>query len=148
MLEAGLYDLIAAFKELLDRRKALIAHEVEDEGPPLEQRMDELLAMIREGESLEFLELFADARDEGRDDRDVPGPARAHPAQAGPGVPARDLRADPGVPAGRAAAADGAPAPATSASRGKPWTRTRKQKDDGRRAGAGSALAAWQPGRR
>jgi segregation and condensation protein A len=59
MLEAGLYDLIAAFKEMLDRRKTLIAHEVEAEGPPVEQRMDELLAMIREGESLEFLELFA-----------------------------------------------------------------------------------------
>jgi len=59
MLEAGLYDLIAAFKELLDRRKALIAHEVEDEGPPLEERMDQLLALIKEGESLEFLELFA-----------------------------------------------------------------------------------------
>jgi segregation and condensation protein A len=59
MLEAGLYDLISAFKELLDRRKALIAHEVEGEGPPVEQRMDELLAMIKEGESLEFLALFA-----------------------------------------------------------------------------------------
>ena len=59
MLEAGLYDLISAFKELLDRRKALIAHEVDAEGPPVEQRMDELLAMIKEGESLEFLELFA-----------------------------------------------------------------------------------------
>jgi segregation and condensation protein A len=59
MLEAGLYDLIAAFRELLERRKALIAHEVEAEGPPVEQRMEELLAMIREGESLEFLELFA-----------------------------------------------------------------------------------------
>jgi len=59
MLEAGLYDLIAAFKELLDRRRTLLAHEVEAEGPPVEQRMDELLAMIREGESLEFLELFA-----------------------------------------------------------------------------------------
>ncbi len=59
MLEAGLYDLIAAFKELLDRRKALLAHEVEDEGPPLEERMDQLLALIKEGESLEFLELFA-----------------------------------------------------------------------------------------
>jgi segregation and condensation protein A len=55
MLEAGLYDLIAAFKELLDRRKALLAHEVEKEGPPVEQRMEELVAMIREGESLEFL---------------------------------------------------------------------------------------------
>ena len=59
MIEAGLYDLIAAFKELLDRRKTLIAHEVEDEGPPLEERMEQLLTMIREGESLEFLELFA-----------------------------------------------------------------------------------------
>jgi segregation and condensation protein A len=59
MLEAGLYDLIAAFKELLDRRKALLAHEVEPEGPPVEQRMEELVAMIREGGSLEFLELFA-----------------------------------------------------------------------------------------
>jgi segregation and condensation protein A len=59
MLEAGLYDLIAAFKELLDRRKALIAHQVEAEGPSVEERMAQLLALIREGESLEFLELFA-----------------------------------------------------------------------------------------
>jgi len=59
MLEAGLYDLIAAFKQLLDRRKALLAHEIEAEGPPVEQRMQELVAMIREGESLEFLDLFA-----------------------------------------------------------------------------------------
>jgi segregation and condensation protein A len=59
MLEAGLYDLVAAFKELLDRRKALLAHEIEAEGPPVEQRMEELLVMIGEGESLEFLELFA-----------------------------------------------------------------------------------------
>jgi segregation and condensation protein A len=59
MLEAGLYDLIAAFRELLERRKVLVAHEVEDEGPPVELRMQELVAMIREGESLEFLELFA-----------------------------------------------------------------------------------------
>jgi segregation and condensation protein A len=59
MLEAGLYDLIAAFKELLERRKTLLAHEVEAEGPPVEQRMEELLAMIAQGASLEFLELFA-----------------------------------------------------------------------------------------
>jgi len=59
MLEAGLYDLISAFKELLDRRKALIAHDVEGEGPSVEQRMEELLALIKEGESLEFLALFA-----------------------------------------------------------------------------------------
>ena len=59
MLEAGLYDLISAFKELLDRRKALIAHDVEGEGPSVEQRMEELLALIKGGESLEFLALFA-----------------------------------------------------------------------------------------
>ncbi len=59
MLEAGLYDLVSAFKELLERRKTLLAHEVEGEGPPLEERMDQLLALIHEGESLEFLELFA-----------------------------------------------------------------------------------------
>ena len=59
MLEAGLYDLIAAFKEMLDRRKALLDHEIEAEGPSVEERMTELLAMIDEGASLEFLELFA-----------------------------------------------------------------------------------------
>jgi segregation and condensation protein A len=59
MLEAGLYDLIAAFTELLERRKALLAHEIEAEGPSVEERMAQLLVMIREGASLEFLELFA-----------------------------------------------------------------------------------------
>jgi segregation and condensation protein A len=59
MLEAGLYDLIGAFKELLERRKTLLAHEVEHEGKSVEQRMEELLDMLREGQSLEFLELFA-----------------------------------------------------------------------------------------
>ena len=59
MLEAGLYDLIGAFKELLERRKTLLAHEVEHEGKSVEERMEELLDMLREGQSLEFLELFA-----------------------------------------------------------------------------------------
>jgi segregation and condensation protein A len=58
MLEAGLFDLISAFKELLDRRKTLLAHEVESEGKSIEQRIEELLVLIKEGESLEFLELF------------------------------------------------------------------------------------------
>ena len=58
MLEAGLFDLISAFKELLDRRKTLLAHEVEGEGKSVEQRMDELLALLREGQSIDFLELF------------------------------------------------------------------------------------------
>ena len=59
MLEAGLFDLISAFKELLDRRKTLLAHSVEHEGKTVEQRMEEMLLLLREGESLEFLELFA-----------------------------------------------------------------------------------------
>jgi segregation and condensation protein A len=59
MLEAGLFDLISAFKGLLERRKTLLAHEVESDGQTIEERIEELLALIREGESLEFLELFA-----------------------------------------------------------------------------------------
>ena len=59
MLEAGLFDLVSAFKELLDRRKTLLAHSVEHEGKTVEQRMEEMLVLVREGESLEFLELFA-----------------------------------------------------------------------------------------
>src|SRR6185436_17914985 len=58
LLEAGLFDLIAAFKELLDRRKALLTLEVEHEGKSIEERITEVLALIKEGESLEFLELF------------------------------------------------------------------------------------------
>ncbi len=59
MLEAGLFDLIAAFRELLERRKTLLAHEVEAEGQSVESRMEELLTLIGVGQSLEFLELFA-----------------------------------------------------------------------------------------
>jgi segregation and condensation protein A len=59
MIEAGLYDLIGAFKELLERRKTLLAHEVEHEGKSVEERMEELVALLREGQSLEFMELFA-----------------------------------------------------------------------------------------
>jgi segregation and condensation protein A len=58
MLEAGLFDLVSAFKELLDRRKTLFSHEVASDGKSIEQRIQELLELIREGESLEFLELF------------------------------------------------------------------------------------------
>jgi segregation and condensation protein A len=62
MLEAGLFDLIAAFKELLDRRKTLLAHEVESEGKSLEQRMDEIMGFVKEGESVEFMALFETER--------------------------------------------------------------------------------------
>jgi segregation and condensation protein A len=59
MLEAGLFDLISAFKELLERRKTLLAHEIAADGKSIEQRIEELLALLREGESLDFLKLFA-----------------------------------------------------------------------------------------
>jgi segregation and condensation protein A len=59
MLEAGLFDLVSAFKDLLDRRRTLLAHEVGQQGKSLEERIEELLAQIREGASVEFLDLFA-----------------------------------------------------------------------------------------
>ncbi len=59
ILEAGLFDLISAFKELLERRQTLLAHEVADQGKTVDERMAELIEMIREGQSLELLELFS-----------------------------------------------------------------------------------------
>jgi segregation and condensation protein A len=59
ILEAGMFDLISAFKELLERRRVLLAHEIEREKKSVEERMQELLALLQEGASLEFLELFA-----------------------------------------------------------------------------------------
>jgi len=58
VLEAGLFDLIGAFKELLERRKRLLALEVHHEGKSVEQRMTQLLEEIPLGASVEFLELF------------------------------------------------------------------------------------------
>ena len=59
MLEAGLFDLISAFRELLERRKTLLAHEIAGQGKSIEERIEELLVLIKVGESVEFLELFA-----------------------------------------------------------------------------------------
>lgn len=58
MLEAGLFDLVSAFKELLDRRKLLVQHEIEGEGRTLDQAIADLLEMIKAGESLEFMSIF------------------------------------------------------------------------------------------
>jgi segregation and condensation protein A len=58
MLEAGLFDLVSAFKELLDRRKLLVQHEVENEAKSLDQAINDLLGMIKAGESLEFMTVF------------------------------------------------------------------------------------------
>jgi len=65
MLEAGLFDLIAAFKELLDRRRTLLAHEIEPGGKSVEERMEEIVALVREGESLDFIALFEVERTKG-----------------------------------------------------------------------------------
>ncbi len=62
MLEAGLFDLVSAFKELLDRRKTLLAHEVEPQGKSVEGRMDEIMGLVKEGESMEFMALFETER--------------------------------------------------------------------------------------
>jgi segregation and condensation protein A len=58
MLEAGLFDLVSAFKELLDRRKLLVQLEVDGEGKTLDEAIHDLLAMIKAGESLEFMTVF------------------------------------------------------------------------------------------
>jgi segregation and condensation protein A len=63
MLEAGLFDLISAFHDLLERRKVLLAHEIESQGKSVEQRMEELLAFVGEGHSVEFTDLFAEDAD-------------------------------------------------------------------------------------
>jgi segregation and condensation protein A len=65
LLEAGLFDLISAFKELLDRRKTLFAHEVEPEGKSIEERIQEILGVLREGASVDFMDLFEDQRTKG-----------------------------------------------------------------------------------
>ncbi len=65
MLEAGLFDLVAAFKELLERRRTLLAHEVDTQGQSVESRMEELLALVKEGESLEFMQLFQSLQTKG-----------------------------------------------------------------------------------
>jgi segregation and condensation protein A len=62
MLEAGLFDLISAFKELLERRKVLIQHEVESEGKTVEERIEEILRLLKVGASVEFTDLFEDQR--------------------------------------------------------------------------------------
>ena len=58
MLEAGLFDLVSAFKELLDRRKLLVQLDVEAEGRTLDQAINDLLDLIKVGESLEFMAVF------------------------------------------------------------------------------------------
>lgn len=58
MIEAGLFDLVSAFKELLDRRKLLVQLDVEAEGRTLDQAIADLLDLIKVGESLEFMTIF------------------------------------------------------------------------------------------
>lgn len=58
MIEAGLFDLVSAFRDLLERRKLLVEYDVETEKKTLEQAIEDLIALIKEGESLEFTALF------------------------------------------------------------------------------------------
>ena len=133
MLEAGLFDLISAFKELLERRKTLLAHEVASRGqehraahrgaprPPARGRVAGLPGAVR------------DPGDQGGHDRHLPGPARADPAQAGEGLPTRDLRTHPGVPARGPRARP----PPTTRRKDRCTTRTRRTDAHGRGDGAG-----------
>ena len=45
-----------------DSRKLLLAHEVESEGKTVEQRIEEILVIVREGQSLDFMDLFETER--------------------------------------------------------------------------------------
>ena len=69
MLEAGLFDLISAFKELLDRRKTLLAHEVESGRQERGAADGGAARAAARGGIVDFLELFAPRAHEGGHDR-------------------------------------------------------------------------------
>ena len=98
----GLFDLISAFKELLERRKTLLAHEVESEGKTHRAAHGGAARAGARGRVAGLPRAVRGPGDQGRHDRDLPGPARADPAQAREGLPAGHLRRDPRVPAGGA----------------------------------------------
>jgi segregation and condensation protein A len=58
LIEAGLFDLVSAFRDLLERRKLLVEYDVETEKRSLDQAIEDLIGLIPEGGSLEFTALF------------------------------------------------------------------------------------------
>ncbi|KIX12113.1 segregation and condensation protein A [Dethiosulfatarculus sandiegensis] len=62
LVRAGLFDLIEAFHRLMQRQVRALDLSLPDEGISLEDRMTQLLEMIKSVESILFEELFADVR--------------------------------------------------------------------------------------
>ena len=100
MLEAGLFDLISAFKELLERRKTLLRPRGRGaRGRASRSGWRSSWRILERGRVAGIPRAVRRRGDQGRDDRHVPGPPGADPVEARQGLPARRLRAHPGVPA-------------------------------------------------
>ena len=59
-IEASLFDLLAAFKSVLDRRKDIDVYEVETPRQSVEERMNEILAVLSDEKGIRFLSLFSE----------------------------------------------------------------------------------------
>ena len=60
-IEVGIFELIAAFKEVLERSDdAPLTHEVETETVTVRERMLEVMDVLERAESVEFMDLFGD----------------------------------------------------------------------------------------
>jgi segregation and condensation protein A len=57
-IEVGLFELIAAFKQILERSDEVVYHAVETEVITVRERMIEVMDRLEQVESIEFMELF------------------------------------------------------------------------------------------
>ncbi len=57
-IEVGLFDLIEAFKQVLERSDDVLTHEVETEVVTVRERMIDVMEQLEQVESVEFLDLF------------------------------------------------------------------------------------------
>jgi len=57
-IEVGLFELIAAFKQILERSDEVYTHEVESEVVTVRERMIEVMDQLERVESMEFMDLF------------------------------------------------------------------------------------------
>jgi segregation and condensation protein A len=60
-MEASLFDLLAAFKSVLDRRKDIDIYEVETPRQSVEDRMSEILGAISDSKGVRFVSLFSES---------------------------------------------------------------------------------------
>jgi len=56
----GLYDLVVAFRDVVSHKRAEVVHEVVPEEVSIEERMEVVLGLLAQKESVTFVELFAD----------------------------------------------------------------------------------------